>query len=181
MNQVIFQGRTLRVTRLADGHAELCFDRIGESINKLDLCTLDELAAAVSAITRADPMPRGLLVTSGKDVFIVGADITEFNELFKRPTEALLSRLRQSNAALTSMQALPMPVVVAINGFALGGGLELALSADYRVMSSAAKVGLPEVQLGLFPGLGGTARLPRVAGLQVAIEWIGDGKPRSGA
>ncbi|HSW26355.1 MAG TPA: 3-hydroxyacyl-CoA dehydrogenase NAD-binding domain-containing protein, partial [Burkholderiaceae bacterium] len=130
-------------------------------------------------MTRADPMPRGVLVTSSKDVFIVGADITEFNELFKRPPEALLSRLRQSNAALTAMQALPMPVVVAINGFALGGGLELALSADYRVMSRAAKVGLPEVQLGLFPGLGGTARLPRVAGLQVAIDWIGDGKPRS--
>jgi 3-hydroxyacyl-CoA dehydrogenase/enoyl-CoA hydratase/3-hydroxybutyryl-CoA epimerase/enoyl-CoA isomerase len=179
LNQFIYQGLTLRVTRLPDGQAELCFDRIGESINKLDLGALDELADAVSAITRADPMPSGLLVTSGKDVFIVGADITEFNELFKRPLEALLSRLRQSNAALTAMQALPMPVVVAINGFALGGGLELALSADYRVMSSAAKVGLPEVQLGLFPGLGGTARLPRVAGLQVAIDCISDGKPRS--
>jgi 3-hydroxyacyl-CoA dehydrogenase / enoyl-CoA hydratase / 3-hydroxybutyryl-CoA epimerase / enoyl-CoA isomerase len=179
MTSTIFQGQTLRVTTLAGGLAELCFDRAGEAINKLDLRALDELADALAAIAKAAPAPRGLLVTSAKDVFIVGADITEFGELFKRTTPELLARLRRSNAALTALQATAMPVVVAINGFALGGGLELALSGDYRVMSSTAQVGLPEVQLGLFPGLGGTARLPRVAGLQVAIDWIGDGKPRS--
>jgi len=179
MNPLIFQGHTLRVTRLAGGHAELCFDRSGESINKLDTRALDEVAAAVEALTGVSHELRGLLVTSAKDVFIVGADIMEFGELFKRPPAALVARLKRSNAALTALQAQPLPVVVAINGFALGGGLELALSADYRVMSSAAQVGLPEVQLGLFPGLGGTARLPRVAGLQVAIDWISDGQPRS--
>ena len=187
MTETIFQGHTLRVTCLSDGHAELCFDRTGESINKLDTRALDEVAAAAAAIAAAADRVRGLLVTSAKDVFIVGADITEFGELFRRPEVALVARLQRSNAALTALQALPMPVVVAINGFALGGGLELALCGDFRVMSSAAQVGFPEVQLGLFPGLGGTARLPRVAGaathgaagLQLAIDWVSDGKPRS--
>ena len=178
MTTPIFQGQTLRVTALAGGFAELCFDRAGVAINKLDLCALDELADALAALAQASPAPSGLLVTSAKDVFIVGADITEFGELFKRPTPELLARLRRSNAALTALQDAAIPSVVAINGFALGGGLELALAADYRVMSTGAQVGLPEVQLGLFPGLGGTARLPRVAGLQVAIDWISDGKPR---
>ncbi len=187
MTQDLFQGHTLRVTRHSDGHAELCFDRSGESINKLDTRALDEVAAAAAAIAASADQLRGVLVTSAKDVFIVGADITEFGELFRRPEDALVARMQRSNAALSALQDLPMPVVVAINGFALGGGLELALSGDFRAMSSAAQVGLPEVQLGLFPGLGGTVRLPRVAGaatdaatgLQLAIDWVSDGKPRA--
>src|SRR5690606_28686299 len=71
---------------------------------------------------------------------------------------------------------LPVPTVVAINGIALGGGFEMCLSADYRVMSAKAVVGLPEVKLGIYPGFGGTVRLPRVIGLDNAIEWIASGK-----
>jgi 3-hydroxyacyl-CoA dehydrogenase / enoyl-CoA hydratase / 3-hydroxybutyryl-CoA epimerase / enoyl-CoA isomerase len=176
MNQYLHQGRTVHVLRLDNGIAELCFDRNGEAINKLDRLTLAEIAEAVAAIAAA-PDVRGVLVTSAKDVFIVGADITEFGELFKRPEEDMIAYFRQSNAALLAMEKLPIPVVAAINGFALGGGLEFALACDFRVMSAAAQIGLPEVQLGLFPGLGGTVRLPRVAGMETAIDWIAGGKP----
>lgn len=176
MNQYLFQGKSVRVERIENGFVELCFDRSGESINKLDQRTLAEVGVAVAAIV-AQPELRGVLVSSAKEVFIVGADITEFGALFKQPDEAMLAYFRKSNAALTALELLPVPVVAAINGFALGGGLELALSCDFRVMSTAAQVGLPEVQLGLFPGLGGTVRLPRVAGAGVAIDWIAGGKP----
>jgi len=174
----MYQGQSIQVSKLDGDIAELTFDSKTDSVNKFDARTINELREAVAAIS-ADGGIKGLLVRSAKDVFIVGADITEFGELFKRPEAALIARLQRSNAALTALQEVPIPVVVAINGFALGGGLELALCADFRVMSSTAQAGLPEVQLGLFPGLGGTARLPRVAGLEVAIDWISDGKPRS--
>src|SRR3546814_13593116 len=81
----------------------------------------------------------------------------------------------RSNDALLAIEALEVPVVVAINGFALGGGLELALAGDYRVMSATAMVGLPEVKLGLFPRLGGTVPLARVAGATLANDWITGG------
>jgi len=172
----IYQGNCVRVQKIGDDYAELCFDRQGDAINKLDLRTMTQLAEAVAAIA-ATPNLRGVLITSAKDVFIVGADITEFGETFKLPTRDLVAYNMRSNEALLALEALSIPTVVAINGFALGGGLELALSADYRVMSDAAQIGLPEVKLGLFPGLGGTVRLARIAGAAVAIDWIAGGAP----
>jgi 3-hydroxyacyl-CoA dehydrogenase / enoyl-CoA hydratase / 3-hydroxybutyryl-CoA epimerase / enoyl-CoA isomerase len=176
MNQYLHQGQTVQVMRMDNGFAELCFDRSGEAINKLDRSTLADLDAATAAIA-ATPGLRGVLVTSAKEVFIAGADITEFGALFKRPEADMHAHFRMANGALRGLEQLAMPVVAAINGFALGGGLELALSCDFRVMSAAAQVGLPEVSLGLFPGLGGSVRLPRIAGLEVAIAWIAGGKP----
>ena len=176
MNQYLHQGQTVRVIQLDDGFAELNFDRAGESVNKLDRLTLAELRAAIAAIA-ATPGLRGVLVTSAKEVFIAGADITEFGALFKRPEADMLAHFRSGTDVLCGFESLAVPVVAAINGFALGGGLELALCCDYRVMAASAQIGLPEVALGLFPGLGGTVRLPRIAGLEVAIEWISGGKP----
>ncbi|CAN7244657.1 fatty acid oxidation complex subunit alpha FadB [Pseudoduganella sp. LjRoot289] len=176
MNQYLHQGQTVQVKRLDHGYAELCFDRGEEAINKLDQLALAELRDAVAAIAAA-PGLRGVLVTSAKEVFIAGADITEFGALFKRPEQDMLAHFRIGNGALSSLEQLNVPVVAAINGYALGGGLELALCCDYRVMAASAQVGLPEVSLGLFPGLGGTVRLPRIAGLDVAVEWIAGGKP----
>ncbi|ACY14210.1 fatty acid oxidation complex subunit alpha FadB [Haliangium ochraceum] len=170
----MFQGQSLRVTRISDHFAEICFDREGEAINKLDKRTVDELGTAVSSIAD-DGDVRGVLITSAKKVFIVGADITEFGALFALPVERLVATNSASNSTLTALESLPVPCVVALGGVALGGGLELALAADFRVMSTAAQVGLPEVQLGLFPGFGGTVRLPRIAGAAVAIEWITSG------
>ncbi len=171
----MFQGESITVQRLADGFVELRFDRQGDTINKLDRRTVQELKTATDRIA-ADASVRGVLVSSAKDVFIVGADIKEFGELFAKPERELAAFAVTSNRIFSAFEDLPVPTVVAINGFALGGGLEMALSGALRVMSSTAKVGLPEVGLGLIPGFGGTVRLSRVAGLQVAAAWITSGK-----
>jgi 3-hydroxyacyl-CoA dehydrogenase/enoyl-CoA hydratase/3-hydroxybutyryl-CoA epimerase/enoyl-CoA isomerase len=172
----IYQGSCVRVQAIEDGFVELCFDRQGDAINKLDRQTMTQLAEAVAAIAATKSL-RGVLISSAKDVFIVGADITEFGESFKLPTNEIVANNMRSNDALLAIEALGVPSVVAINGFALGGGLELAMSGDYRVMSDAAQIGLPEVKLGLFPGLGGTVRLARIASAAVAIDWVAGGAP----
>jgi 3-hydroxyacyl-CoA dehydrogenase/enoyl-CoA hydratase/3-hydroxybutyryl-CoA epimerase/enoyl-CoA isomerase len=174
----MYRGKSIRVELLADGIAELCFDRTGEAINKFDRRTVDELAAAAAAIRGAAGV-RGVLLTSSKGVFIAGADIFEFTGIFAQPQAAILAHITAQSRAFTAFEDLPVPSVAAINGFALGGGLEMALAADYRVMAATAQVGLPEVTLGLFPGYGGTVRLPRVASVAVAIEWITSGKPHN--
>jgi 3-hydroxyacyl-CoA dehydrogenase/enoyl-CoA hydratase/3-hydroxybutyryl-CoA epimerase/enoyl-CoA isomerase len=115
-------------------------------------------------------------MTSGKDVFIVGADVTEFLGHFAQPEATLASWIREVNAIFSDIEDLPCPSVVAINGFALGGGFELCLSASYRVMAAETKVGLPETKLGIFPGWGGTVRLSRLTGADNAIEWVASGE-----
>lgn len=172
----MFQGKSLRVTALQQaGLFELCFDREGDPINKFDERTLQELRQATELL-RAQPGLRGVLVSSAKDAFIVGADIVEFGEQFGKPAELIAAGVARSNEIFVALEDLPVPTVAAINGFALGGGLELALTASLRVMSTAAQVGVPEVKLGIFPGFGGTVRLSRVAGPAVACEWVSSGK-----
>ncbi|OYU98753.1 MAG: fatty acid oxidation complex subunit alpha FadB [Burkholderiales bacterium PBB5] len=124
---------------------------------------------------------RGVLVTSAKDVFIVGADITGFPAKFRKTAEQITADAWVSNQFAFGFEDLPVPSVVAINGYALGGGLEVTLTASHRVMSTTALVGVPEVKLGLFPGLGGTVRLARVAGPQAAIDWVAGGQPAKAA
>ncbi|WP_322095072.1 fatty acid oxidation complex subunit alpha FadB [Paraburkholderia bannensis] len=175
----MFAGDSIEVKPIGDGLVELCFHRPGESINKLDQRTIDEFREASVMLAR-DESVRGVLVTSSKEVFIVGADIGEFSALFRRPAETIAAHVRRNNDVLAAFEDLGVPTVAAINGFALGGGLELALACSLRAMSTQARVGLPEVSLGLFPGLGGTVRMARVAGPRVAVEWIRSGKP-SGA
>ncbi|MBL8270076.1 fatty acid oxidation complex subunit alpha FadB [Steroidobacter sp.] len=170
----MFSGESVQVRPIERGLVELCFDRRGDSINKLDRRTLTELEQAAAAIRAADGV-KGVLITSAKSVFIVGADITEFSALFELPEPELAAANLAMTRAITAVEDLPVPTVAAINGFALGGGLELALATDLRVIADAAQVGLPEVKLGLLPGLGGTVRLPRVAGPQTALEWIVSG------
>ncbi|KHK60165.1 multifunctional fatty acid oxidation complex subunit alpha [Burkholderia sp. A9] len=173
----MFQGQSLRVSPLGDnGIFELCFDRQGESINKFDRRTIDELRQANQYLLNQASL-RGVLVTSAKDVFIVGADITEFGAKFAQPAAAIAADVAGSNEAFIQFEDLPVPSVVAINGFALGGGLEFALTGAMRVMSSEAQIGVPEVNLGLFPGFGGTVRLVRIAGAAVACDWVASGKP----
>ncbi|WP_226506525.1 fatty acid oxidation complex subunit alpha FadB [Pseudomonas sp. MWU16-30317] len=172
---MIYEGKAITVTALESGIVELKFDLKGESVNKFNRLTLSELRQAIEAI-KADASVKGVLVSSGKDVFIVGADITEFVDNFKLPDAELLAGNLEVNRIFSDFEDLTVPTVVAINGIALGGGLEIALAADYRVMSSEAKIGLPEVKLGIYPGFGGTVRLPRVIGVDNAIEWIASGK-----
>ncbi|MEA3102711.1 fatty acid oxidation complex subunit alpha FadB, partial [Caballeronia mineralivorans] len=176
----MFQGDSVQLFRLADGLVELRFDRRGEAINKLDERTIDEFRQATTLIAAA-PDVRGVLVTSAKEVFIVGADITEFGSMFLRSAEEIAELTAARNQVFVAFEDLPVPTVATINGFALGGGLELTLAASFRVMSTSASVGVPEVKLGLFPALGGTVRLSRVAGPAVAIDWILSGKPAGAA
>jgi 3-hydroxyacyl-CoA dehydrogenase/enoyl-CoA hydratase/3-hydroxybutyryl-CoA epimerase/enoyl-CoA isomerase len=172
---MIYEGKAITVTALESGIVELKFDLKGESVNKFNRLTLTELRLAIEAI-KADASVKGVLVSSAKDVFIVGADITEFVDNFKLPDAELLAGNLEVNRIFSDFEDLAVPTVVAINGIALGGGLEIALAADYRVMSTEAKIGLPEVKLGIYPGFGGTVRLPRVIGVDNAIEWIASGK-----
>lgn len=171
---MIFQGKSIQCHELGDGMIELRFDREGDAINKFDAATVKELGEATQAIA-AHAAAKGVVVTSGKDGFIVGADITEFGAAFSQSDEQLIEWSAESNAVFSGFEDLQMPTVTAINGMALGGGFEMALSSDYRVMSSKAAVGLPEVKLGIFPGFGGTVRLPRLIGADNAIEMIAGG------
>ena len=172
---MIYEGKAITVKALESGIVELNFDLKGESVNKFNRLTLNELSQAVDAI-KADASVKGVVVTSGKDVFIVGADITEFVDSFKLPDEELIAGNLEANKIFSDFEDLSVPTVVAINGIALGGGFEMCLAADYRVMSTSAKVGLPEVKLGIYPGFGGTVRLPRLIGVDNAVEWIASGK-----
>src|SRR5690554_7236202 len=95
--------------------------------------------------------------------------------MFKLPEEEIAGWCVKSNQVFSAVEDLDMPTVCAINGIALGGGLEMALSCDFRVMAEKAQVGLPEVKLGLFPGFGGTVRMPRLIGVDNAVEWIAAG------
>jgi len=168
---MLYSGPAFSATALGDGLVELKFDLAGESVNKLSQAALKDLDAATQAIAK-DASVKGVIVTSGKSVFIVGADVTEFGAMFAAGEESVAKGVLEVNRMLSRFEDLPVPTVVAINGICLGGGLELALACDYRAMSTAASVGFPEIKLGIFPGFGGSVRLPRVIGVDNAIEWI---------
>ncbi len=177
---MIFEGQAVQVLPLDGGFVELRFDLASDSVNKLNVLTMGELKQALERLP-LPPALSGVLVTSGKPVFIVGADVTEFVPLFGRGREEITAFLRRGQGVFSAIEDLEAPSVVAINGVALGGGFELCLAASYRVLSSEAKVGLPETKLGIFPGWGGTVRLPRVAGADTAIEWIASGEQYAAA
>ena len=175
---MLFEGQTIKVDTHDGGIAELRFERGNEAVNKLDKLTFDELRRALDVI-KATPAIKGVLITSAKDTFIVGADIFEFTRIFRQPEQDIIAFVAGNSDIITALDDLPVPTVAAINGLALGGGFEVALAADYRVMSNAAKIGFPEISLGLFPGYGGTVRLPRLAGLAASAEWIISGAQQS--
>jgi 3-hydroxyacyl-CoA dehydrogenase/enoyl-CoA hydratase/3-hydroxybutyryl-CoA epimerase/enoyl-CoA isomerase len=174
---MIYSGSAISVTAAGDGIVELRIDLAGESINKLDQATLREFDAATQAIAKAEGV-EGVIVTSGKGVFIVGADITEFGGMFAQGEESVAAGVLEVNRMLNRFEDLPVPSVAAINGICLGGGTELALACDYRVISTAGRIGLPEIKLGIFPGFGGTVRLPRLIGVDNAVEWIATGSEK---
>jgi 3-hydroxyacyl-CoA dehydrogenase/enoyl-CoA hydratase/3-hydroxybutyryl-CoA epimerase/enoyl-CoA isomerase len=171
---MIYQGKALKVQALSDGNAELTFDLQGESVNKLSTAAILELGEAVEAIQSQKDI-KGLVLSSAKEAFIVGADITEFHGVFGETEDYLVEMNQKVHALFNSIEDLPFPTVTAINGLALGGGCEMVLTTDFRVMSEKAKIGLPETKLGIIPGWGGCVRLPRLIGADNAIEWIAGG------
>ena len=135
--------------------------------NAIDRETVREIRAALEQI-RDDETCRVLIITgAGDKVFVSGADV---RTLLARTTRDVLEA--GNNLLFREIEELPIPTIAAVNGFALGGGLELALACDIRIASETAKVGLPETGLGILPGAGGTQRLPRIVGMGIAKEMI---------
>jgi enoyl-CoA hydratase/carnithine racemase len=130
------------------------------------------LAAAAAQVTD-DPSIRAVVIYGGEKLFAAGADIKEMSERSYAQMVAESKRLQDS---LNAVAAIPKPVIAAVTGYALGGGLELALCADFRVLGERAQVGQPEILLGLIPGAGGTQRLPRLIGPAKAKDLIFTGR-----
>lgn len=144
-----------------------------ERLNALDRELLSLLAEAVGA-ARADRGVSCLIVTgAGERAFSAGADITAFASLTALEAEELM---RYGQEVFAQVEACPKPVIAAVNGYALGGGLELALACDLRIASASAKLGQPEITLANLPGWGGTQRLPRIVGEAAAKDMIFTGR-----
>jgi len=141
-----------------------------KKLNALNKNTIEELHFAFNMLNNDDETKVIILTGSGKKAFVAGADIFEFADFnIEEGTE--LARKGQE-ILFDFVQNLSTPVIAAVNGFALGGGLELAMAAHFRVASTNAKLGLPEVSLGVIPGYGGTQRLPQLVGKGKAMEMI---------
>ena len=162
-------GEFVRV-ELADGIATIRLDR--PKMNALNAQVQTEIAAAAAAVSTDDGV-RAVIIYGGERVFAAGADIKEMAPLGYAD---MATRAASLQAALTDVAAIPKPVVAAITGYALGGGMELALCADFRVLGESAKVGQPEILLGVIPGAGGTQRLPRLIGPAKAKDLIFTGR-----
>ena len=175
---MIFEGKCLTVDVNAEGIAELKFDLEDSSVNTMGLATVSELSKAVAAMTIQANKIKGLILTSGKKDFMVGANIFEFLGYFELPDDEFEENLLDVHKAFATIEDFPFPTVCAMNGLALGGGFELPLACDYRVITTKSKVGLPEISLGIFPGWGGSFRLPRLIGMDNALEWIAKAKPQ---
>lgn len=176
----------IRVEVDADGIATLTIDYPGKTMNVIDQSFMDSLDAAVARI-RSDPAIRGALITSGKDAFVAGADLlameANLDTTANDPLEVQFEKYGSLSRVFRRLETCGKPVVAALNGTAMGGGMELALACHWRLLADApgVMVGLPEVQVGLLPGAGGTQRLPRMIGIQAAMPYLMEGKHASPA
>ena len=143
-------------------------------LNALNRATLSEIDRAIAGAAD-DPAVRAVIVTgAGEKAFAAGADI---NELAAATPVEMVDRARFGQAVFSRIERLGKPVIAAINGFALGGGCELALACAIRVAADTARLGQPEINLGLVPGYGGSQRLPRLIGRGPALEMLLTGEP----
>jgi len=147
-----------------DGHAAtITLDR--PPVNALNMALVRELGAAAAEIGASDA--RAVILTGAGKFFVAGADIGEMRDYSAQQATAFA---REGQRVLAALEALPQPVIAAVNGFALGGGCELAMACDLILAGPRAVFGQPEVKLGVIPGFGGTQRLARLVGRQVARE-----------
>jgi enoyl-CoA hydratase len=145
-----------------------------QKLNALDAQTIDELEAAFRELSADEKVGAIVLTGAGEKAFIAGADIAM---LGRQGVLDGTANARRGQALTLAMESVQKPVLAAINGFCLGGGLELALACDVRFAAATAKLGLPEVSLGIIPGYGGTQRLPRLIGQGPALQMILTGDP----
>ncbi len=141
-----------------------------EKLNALNKATIEELHQVFSALEKDNETRVIILTGSGEKAFVAGADIAEFADF--TVAEGIQLAAQGQDILFNFVQNLKIPVIAAINGFALGGGLELAMACHWRVAADTAKMGLPEVSLGVIPGYGGTQRLPQLIGKGRAMELI---------
>ncbi len=155
---------------VADGIGTIRLDR--PPMNALNITIQEELRSAALSCTTDDEV-RAVVVYGGEKVFAAGADIREMADMSYLAMAARAGRL---TSAFDAVARIPKPVVAAITGYALGGGCELALACDWRVAAADAKLGQPEINLGVIPGAGGTQRLPRLIGPARAKEIVMSGR-----
>jgi enoyl-CoA hydratase/carnithine racemase len=155
---------------VAEGVGTLRLDR--PPMNALDVDTQDRIKELAGEATRREDV-RAVVIYGGEKVFAAGADIKEMRNM---DHAAMVLRSRDLQDSFTAVARIPKPVVAAVTGYALGGGCELALCADYRIAADNAKLGQPEILLGLIPGAGGTQRLPRLVGPSKAKDLIFTGR-----
>ena len=139
-------------------------------LNALNKATIDELQDAFKELQKDKKVKAIILTGSGEKAFVAGADISEFSDFSVKEGKKLAAKGQKK--LFDFIENLSTPVIAAVNGFALGGGLELAMACHFRVASDNAKMGLPEVSLGVIPGYGGTQRLPQLVGKGRAMEMI---------
>ena len=154
----------------AAGVAVIRLDR--PKVNALNTPMMAELGE-VCAEVAADDAIRAVVVTGGRKNFAAGADISEFPSYDQTGATEFSTRF---NEVLLALEGLPQVTISAVNGFALGGGLEVAVATDFRMLADDARLGLPEIQLGLIPGGGGTQRLSRLAGVTMAKDMVYTGR-----
>ncbi|WP_345656984.1 enoyl-CoA hydratase/isomerase family protein [Streptomyces siamensis] len=155
---------------VAEGVGTIRLDR--PPMNALDIATQDRLKELAEEATRREDV-RAVVLYGGEKVFAAGADIKEMQAM---DHAAMVVRSRALQDSFTAIARIPKPVVAAVTGYALGGGCELALCADYRIAADNAKLGQPEILLGLIPGAGGTQRLSRLIGPSKAKDLIFTGR-----
>lgn len=154
-----------------EGHIGTLTINRQKSLNSLTKNTLEEIESVLDTIS---PEIKVLMITgAGEKAFVAGADIKEMYEL--TPIEAI-KYVKFGQRAFGKLEDLPIPVIAVIEGYCLGGGLELAMACDIRVASEKARFGQPEVGLGIIPGFGGTQRLPRLVGKGIALEMLMTGQ-----
>ena len=169
-------GEFVNAEQMADGVRIIRLDR--PPMNALSAKVLAELEGEALAIGD-DQTVRAVVISGGDRVFCAGADVKEMHEAIeagRNPGREVAVRFR---SALDAVADIRRPTIAAIVGFALGGGLELALACDFRIAAEDARLGFPEIQLGIFPGAGGTQRLPRLIGAARAKRMIFGGQPVS--
>ncbi len=144
-----------------------------EKLNALNNEVLEELEQVFADLEQDDRVEAVIVTGSGEKAFVAGADIAELKSL---DTASARVQALRGQAVFQRIESMPKPVIAAVNGFALGGGCELALACHIRIASENARFGLPEVSLGIIPGYGGTQRLPRLVGKGVALDLILSGE-----
>lgn len=161
------------LTLLSEGIYTIAINR-PEKLNALNSSVIDELSSAIDEVIQNENIKGAIITGSGPKAFVAGADITEFLTLDAKAGKNLAKKGHE--AVFSKIENCPKPIIAAVNGFALGGGCELAMACHFRLASTNARFGQPEVNLGLIPGYGGTQRLTQLVGKGKAMELMMTGE-----